>query len=63
MRKTRFRSRARAKITILTEQAESALDIHGRSLAIALGVAAATSTGPLTADEGRRITDIARKGR
>ncbi len=57
------RSRARAKITNLTELAEAALDVHGRSLAIALGVAAPTSTGPLTADEGRHITDIARKGR
>lgn len=57
------RSRARAKITNLTEEVEAALDVHGRSLAIALGVAKATSTGPLTAEEGRRITDIARKGR
>ncbi|MGH3902615.1 MAG: hypothetical protein ACRDTE_00175 [Pseudonocardiaceae bacterium] len=57
------RSRARAKITNLTELAEAALDVHGRSLAIALGVAEPTSTGPLTADEGRHITDIARKGR
>jgi len=57
------RSRARAKITSLTEQAEAALDIHGRSLATTLGVAAATCTGPLTREEGERITDIARKGR
>lgn len=57
------RSRARAKITNLTEQVEAALDVHGRSLAIVLGVAKATSTGPLTAEEGRRITDITRKGR
>lgn len=57
------RSRARAKITNLTEQVEAALDVHGRSLAVVLGVAEATSTGPLTAEEGRRITDITRKGR
>lgn len=57
------RSRARARITTLTEQTEAALDIHGRNLAIALGVAAATSTGPLTREEGERITDITRKER
>lgn len=57
------RSRSRARITSLTEQVEAALDIHGRSLAVALGVAAATSTGPLTREEGERITDITRKER
>lgn len=56
-------SRARARITTLTDVAESILDIHGRGLAIALGVTDPTSTGPLTPDEGQHITDIARKGR
>lgn len=55
--------RARAAITTLTELAESALDVHGRDLAIIFGVADPTSTGPLTPEEGKLITDIARKGR
>jgi hypothetical protein len=57
------RSRARAKITAQTELLEAALDVHGRDLAIILGVADPTSTGPLSPDEGRHITDITRKGR
>ncbi|MGH3796256.1 MAG: hypothetical protein ACRDSP_15340 [Pseudonocardiaceae bacterium] len=56
-------SRARSRITVLTELAESALDVHGRDLAIIFGVADPTSTGPLTPDEGKQITEIARKGR
>jgi hypothetical protein len=49
--------------TTLTELTEAAVDVYGRELAIALGVASRTSTGPLTPDEGQHITDIARKGR
>ncbi|MGH4017458.1 MAG: hypothetical protein ACRDSL_26755 [Pseudonocardiaceae bacterium] len=56
-------SRARSQITTLTELVESAVDVHGRDLAIIFGVADPTSTGPLTPDEGHDITDIARKGR
>lgn len=56
-------SRARATITTFTEMVEATLDVHGRDLAIALGVADPASTGPLTPDEGQHITDIARKGR
>lgn len=56
-------SRARSQITSLTELAESAIDVHGRDLAIIFGVADPTSAGPLTAAEGHDITDIARKGR
>jgi hypothetical protein len=56
-------SRARERVATLSELAESALDVHGRDLAIVLGVATLTSTGPLTPDEGHHITDIVRKGR
>lgn len=56
-------SRARDRLATLTELAESALDVHGRDLAIVLGVATLTSTGPLTPDEGQHITEIVRKGR
>lgn len=55
--------RARSAITTLTELAESTLDVHGRDLAIIFGVADPTSAGPLTPEEGKLITDIARKGR
>ncbi|WP_054812742.1 hypothetical protein [Nocardia arizonensis] len=55
--------RARAAITNLTTLSEAALDLHGRALAIELGVAEPGRTGPLTVAEGREITRIARKGR
>lgn len=56
-------SRARVKMGILTDLTEATLDVYGRSLATALGVADPATTGPLTPDEGERITVIARKGR
>lgn len=56
-------SRARAAITTLSDLAEAAIDLHGRTLAIALGVGAAHATGPLTIAEGDQITGIIRKGR
>lgn len=56
-------SRARVKIGILTDLTEAALDVHGRNLAIALGVSDQESAGPLDVEEGLRITAIARKGR
>jgi hypothetical protein len=56
-------SRARFKIGILTDLTEATLDVHGRSLATALGVADESATGPLAPEEGRRITDLVRKGR
>jgi hypothetical protein len=56
-------SRARVRITTLTDLVESALDVHGRDLAIIFGVADPTSAGPLTPEEGKQITEIARKGR
>lgn len=55
--------RARTGIGSLSDLAEAALDIHGRDLAIALGVASQDSTGPLSPDEGQIITDLVRKGR
>ncbi|MEU1550820.1 hypothetical protein [Nocardia sp. NPDC005745] len=55
--------RARAAVADLTTLSEAALDLHGRDLATALGVAEADRTGPLTPDEGRDLTRIIRKGR
>ena len=57
------RVRARDAAGDLTALTESALDLHGRLLATALGAAAEDSSGPLTADEGATITTVARKGR
>lgn len=57
------RARARDAVGDLTALTESALDLHGRALAIALGAAEESSAGPLTPDEGAKITTVARKGR
>lgn len=56
-------SRARKAMATLADLTEASLDLYGRTLAIALGVAAADSIGPLAPEEGRRITGIVRKGR
>lgn len=56
-------SRARGRIGTLTDLTEATLDVHGRSLATALGVGDPSATGPLGPEEGQRITDIVRKGR
>lgn len=56
-------ARARRGIATLTDLTEATLDLYGRTLAVALGVADESTTGPLTPDEGRTITDIIRKGR
>ncbi|WP_351236456.1 hypothetical protein [Streptomyces sp. NPDC002133] len=57
-------ARARAAVADLTTLTEAALDLHGRTLAAALGVGDPTEeTGPLTISEGERITDLVRKGR
>jgi hypothetical protein len=57
-------ARARAAVADLTTLTEAALDLHGRTLAAALGVGdPAEETGPLTISEGERITDLVRKGR
>ncbi|WP_340682576.1 hypothetical protein LCL61_28430 [Amycolatopsis coloradensis] len=55
--------RARAAITDLSSLTEATLDIHGHTLAAALGVVTETSTGPLTINEGQLITAMVRKGR
>ncbi|WP_019929730.1 hypothetical protein [Nocardia sp. BMG111209] len=54
---------ARAAVADLTGVSEAALDLYGRSLATALGVAEADRVGPLTLDEGRQLTTLLRKGR
>ncbi|MEV5714742.1 hypothetical protein AB0L41_12655 [Amycolatopsis mediterranei] len=56
-------SRARAAIGDLGALSEAAVDLHGRTLALALGVADQEETGVLTAEQGRKITSIVRKGR
>ncbi|WP_018506102.1 hypothetical protein [Parafrankia discariae] len=56
-------ARGRTAIAELTELAEATLDLHGRTLAIALGVASPDSAGPLDPAEGERITRLIRKGR
>ncbi|MFD4556322.1 hypothetical protein ACFWP5_18750 [Streptomyces sp. NPDC058469] len=56
--------RARAAVADFTTLTEATLDLHGRTLAVALGVGdPAERTGPLTIGEGERITDLVRKGR
>ncbi|CAM02136.1 hypothetical protein A8924_3249 [Saccharopolyspora erythraea NRRL 2338] len=54
---------ARSATTDLTALSEAALDLHGRTLAIELGAAGPDTSGPLTVDEGARITALVRKGR
>ncbi|MFE9093407.1 hypothetical protein [Streptomyces sp. NPDC007264] len=56
-------TRARTAIAELTDLSESAVDLHGRALAVALGTAPADSTGPLTPAEGEQVTRRVRKGR
>ncbi|MFJ5998751.1 hypothetical protein [Streptomyces sp. NPDC092370] len=57
-------ARARAAVADLTTLTEATLDLHGRTLAAALGIGDATEgAGPLTISEGERITDLVRKGR
>ena len=54
---------ARAAITDLTALSEAALDLHGRSLATALGVAEPGRVGPLTIAEGQQLTQLIRRER
>lgn len=56
-------TRARTAISDLAVLSESALDLHGRLLAISLGIADNESVGPLTVAEGEQITAAIRKGR
>jgi hypothetical protein len=56
-------SRARAAIGDLGALSESAVDLHGRTLALALGVGKPDERGVLTSEQGRTITAIVRKGR
>ncbi|MFF0576250.1 hypothetical protein [Streptosporangium saharense] len=56
-------TRARTAMAELTDLSEATLDLHGRTLAVALGVAPPDSTGPLDLSEGEEITAHVRKGR
>jgi hypothetical protein len=55
--------RARSAVGDLAALTESALDLHGRDLGTALGAVEEGTRGPLTPDEGARITAVVRKGR
>jgi hypothetical protein len=55
--------RGRAAVAELGHLTESVLDLHGRALAVALGVGPPDAVGPLTMEEGTEITQIVRKGR
>ncbi|MEU2235800.1 hypothetical protein [Streptomyces vietnamensis] len=56
-------ARARSAVSDLSTLSEAAVDVHARKLAVELGVSGPESTGPLTLDEGERITAVCRKGR
>lgn len=56
------RHHGRDQIGLLTDLIEATLDLYGRTLATALGVCD-SSAGPIDHDEGRRVSEIARKGR
>lgn len=56
-------ARARAATDDLAALSEAVVDLHGRTLALSLGVGDADATGPLTVAEGERITGLVRKGR
>jgi hypothetical protein len=55
--------RARAAVGDLGALSEAAVDLHGRTLAQALGVCGPDETGVFNAELGRKITAIVRKGR
>jgi hypothetical protein len=56
-------ARARLAVDGLSTLAEAAIDLHGRTLAHALGVGDAAASGVLEEEEGESINDILRKGR
>jgi hypothetical protein len=56
-------TRGRAAVADLAALTEATLDLRGRDLAVALGVADPDTRGPLTRAEGAEITWITRKGR
>lgn len=56
-------ARARDAVGELAAITEAALDLHGRALAVALGVAEPGTAGPLSLAEGEKITGLVRKGR
>ncbi|MGH3906376.1 MAG: hypothetical protein ACRDTE_19685 [Pseudonocardiaceae bacterium] len=56
-------TQARAAIAELATLTEAALDLHTRVLATTLGISGPDTTGPLTPDEGEKITTLLRKGR
>jgi hypothetical protein len=55
--------RGRGAAGELATLSEAAVDLHGRALAVALGVAGPDTAGPLSPPEGAAVTAIVRKGR
>ncbi|SDD55444.1 hypothetical protein SAMN05216174_11325 [Actinokineospora iranica] len=56
-------ARARSAMTDLAALSESAVDLHGRALAVAFGVCEPGAVGPLSIAEGEQLTALIRKGR
>ncbi|MFJ9181366.1 hypothetical protein [Streptomyces sp. NPDC102360] len=56
-------ARARSAMTDLAALSESAVDLHGRALAVALGLSEPETVGPLSIAEGEQLTALVRKGR
>lgn len=55
--------RARSAVTDLTALSEATLDLHTRTLAVALGVGNTDTASPITIAEGEKLTSVVRKGR
>lgn len=56
------RSRARDSVESLASLVEAAVDVHGRDLAVLVGLAQADSGEPLSVDTGDRLSATFRKG-
>jgi hypothetical protein len=54
---------ARTAVADLAALSEAAVDLHARTLALALGVGRPETVGPITLAEGEAITALVRKGR
>jgi hypothetical protein len=55
--------RGRSAMNDLATLSEAVLDLHGRALAAALGLADPGGAGPLSPSEGAAVTGIVRRGR
>ncbi|MFI6691444.1 hypothetical protein ACIBLA_06720 [Streptomyces sp. NPDC050433] len=55
------RSRARGAVEALASLVEAAVDVHGRDLAVLVGLEGADGTGLLSPDSGDRLSEVFRK--